>query len=206
MQVVKGFCDLSEKASAGRFFDLAVCALLLDVLVQRDALDVVGDDANLFVGFDQVVHFDDVRVVNLLEGHDFSLHRLSLHRVVQLDLLVDLDRQLLLRELVVARVDCGVGALSDGLADLVVVEDVCTKCLVVVDACLRALSLRRSKRFSWFQALLVHADRDRAAVRLGRLALLGVWAVVSVEVDGLRPQLLLGGGPIVERRLLRPEA
>ena len=30
-----------EKASAGRFFDLAVCALLLDVLVQRDALDVV---------------------------------------------------------------------------------------------------------------------------------------------------------------------
>ena len=40
---------------------------------------------------------------------------------------------------------------------------------------------------------------------LGGFTLLWVRAVVSIEVDGLRPQLLLRGGAIVEWRLLRPE-
>lgn len=124
VKVVECLNDLLEESATGSLLDLTVGALLLDILVQRDASNVVCDDADLFAGLDEVIHFDDVRVVNLFQRHDFSLHSLSLHRIVQLYFLVNFDSVFSHVELVVAHVNCRVGALPDGLANLVLVKDV----------------------------------------------------------------------------------
>jgi hypothetical protein len=97
---------------------------LLDILVQRDALNEVSHDANLLARFDEIIHFDDVWMVDLLEGHDFALNCLPLHRVVQLDLLIYLNCILAHVLLVVAHIHRCISSLTDGLANLVVVEDV----------------------------------------------------------------------------------
>lgn len=124
MKVIKSFYDLFEEPAADRFFHLSVCALLLDVLVQRDAWDVVCYDADGLACFYQIVHLDDVRVIDLLQRHDFPLHGLSLHRVVQFGLLVDLDGVLLHVYFVVANVNNGVRTLTNCFTNLVLVDAV----------------------------------------------------------------------------------
>lgn len=52
MEVIKCLGNLFEETAANFFFDLPVRALMLDVLVQRDAADVVGHDADLLRGLD----------------------------------------------------------------------------------------------------------------------------------------------------------
>ena len=122
VKVVKRLTNLFEELSADRFFDLPVRALLLDILVQRYALNHICDDADLFARFNEVIHLDDVWMINLLEGHDFSLDCFALHRVIELDLLVNLDCVLLHVKFVVADVNCCVGTLANRLTDLVVIE------------------------------------------------------------------------------------
>ena len=46
MEVIKGLRNLFEESTAHWFFHLAVGALLLDVLVQTNAANIIGYDAN----------------------------------------------------------------------------------------------------------------------------------------------------------------
>lgn len=82
VQVVKAFGYLLEKASTSRLRHLSVHAALLNKLMERDAADVIGNDGDLFGGLDEIVHSNDVRVVDLLESKYLSLYRLPLHAVV----------------------------------------------------------------------------------------------------------------------------
>jgi hypothetical protein len=65
VKIVKSLRDLLEESAAHWLFDLAVGALLLDVLMQTYAADVVGHDANCLRGFNQIMHLDDIGVINL---------------------------------------------------------------------------------------------------------------------------------------------
>lgn len=67
MQIVEGFRDLLEEAATDALFYLSVRALLLDVLVQRYAFDVVGYQTDLLAGFNDVVHSNNVRMIDFLE-------------------------------------------------------------------------------------------------------------------------------------------
>ena len=90
--------------------------------MQRNTLDIVHDDAYLLRRLNEVMHPDDVGMVDLLERHYLSLHGLALHAVVKLRLLINLDGILLHAALVVTGVNHSVGALTDWLSDLVRVE------------------------------------------------------------------------------------
>ena len=79
VKIVKSLRDLLEKSAAHRLFHLAVGALLLDILVQTYAADVVGHDANCLRSFNQIMHLDDVRVINLFQSKNLSLNSLSFH-------------------------------------------------------------------------------------------------------------------------------
>lgn len=84
VQEVKSFCDLPEELSANWLFDLSVGTLLFHVLMQRNALNIIRDDANLFRSFYQIMHLYDMWVINLLQRHYLALHRFSFHGIVQL--------------------------------------------------------------------------------------------------------------------------
>jgi hypothetical protein len=122
VQVVESLDYLFEEPPAGGLLDLSIGALLLDVLVERDALDVVGDDADLPGCLDEVVHFDDVGVVDLLQSHDLPLHCFLLHVVIQLGLLVNLNGELLSSALVVTSVHLRIGSLPYRSAKLVILQ------------------------------------------------------------------------------------
>lgn len=82
MEVIKGLCDLLEESAAHWLFYLAVGALLLDVLVQTYAANVIRHDANCFRGLNQIMHLDNVRMINLFQSENFSLNSLSFHGVI----------------------------------------------------------------------------------------------------------------------------
>jgi len=79
VQKIESFCNLSEEFSANRFFNLSVGTLLFHVLMQRNALNVICDDADLLGSFYQIVHLYDMWVVNLLQRHYLSLNSFSFH-------------------------------------------------------------------------------------------------------------------------------
>lgn len=122
MQIIKSFSDLLEEAAADALLHLAIRALLFDVLVQRYAFNVIGHEANLLTCFNYVVHSDYVRVINFLQGKDLALHSLPLHAIIQFNFLINFDGTLLHGLLMVASVDACVGALADGLADLIILK------------------------------------------------------------------------------------
>eukprot|EP00356_Strombidium_inclinatum_P004515 CAMPEP_0170487398 /NCGR_PEP_ID=MMETSP0208-20121228/6218_2 /TAXON_ID=197538 /ORGANISM="Strombidium inclinatum, Strain S3" /LENGTH=253 /DNA_ID=CAMNT_0010761661 /DNA_START=337 /DNA_END=1098 /DNA_ORIENTATION=- len=122
MQVVEGLSDLLEEATAGGFFYLAVGALLLDELVEADTTNIISYYANLLAGFDQVVHLDDVGMVNLPESQDLPLHRLPLHTIVELRFLINLDGILLHCLFVLALVNYRISTLANGLSNSIVLQ------------------------------------------------------------------------------------
>ena len=120
MQIIESLSNLLEESAADALLHLPIRALLLHVLVQRYALNVICDKANLLTSFNYIVHSDYVRVIDLLESKYLSLHGLPLHGIIELDFLINFDCTLLHRLLVVARVHACIGALADGLADLII--------------------------------------------------------------------------------------
>ena len=82
VKIVKSLRDLLEESAAHRLFHLAVGALLLDILVQTYPTDIVGHDANCLRGFNQIMHLDNVGVINLFQSKNLSLNSLSFHRVI----------------------------------------------------------------------------------------------------------------------------
>ena len=99
--------------------------------MQRYTLDKVSDDANLFRCFDQIVHFDNVRMINFLQSHYFTLDRLTLHGVVEFCFLVNFNGKLPHVDFVVADIDDSVSSLTDRLADLIVLKDSSLNCLAL---------------------------------------------------------------------------
>jgi len=125
VQVVKCFSDLFEKPATSRFFYNSVGAVLLYELMERNALDEVGHDANLFGCLDQIVHFYHIWVVDFLQSHNLSLNCLPLHAIVQLGLLINFYRKLLHVLLMVADVDDCISSLPDWFANLIVFQRSC---------------------------------------------------------------------------------
>lgn len=82
MEVIKGLRNLFEESSAHWLFHLAVGALLLDVLVQTNAANIIGYDANCLWSFNQIMHLDNVRVINLFQSKNLSLNSLSFHWII----------------------------------------------------------------------------------------------------------------------------
>ena len=122
MQVIKAFCDLLKESPADRLFDDSVGAHVLDILMKRDALNVVHNNADLLLCLYQVMHPDDVWVVDLLQGHDLALNSFSLHAVVQFGFLIDFDCIFFHVTFVVASVNHSICSLADWLANLVGLE------------------------------------------------------------------------------------
>jgi len=123
VQKIKSFSDLPEEFPAYRLFNLSVCTLLFHVLMQGNALNVIRHDANLLGRFYQIMHLNDMRMVNLFQSHYFTLHCFSFHRVIQFRFLVDFNSVFSHVNFVVAHMYDGVCPLTDGFANLVVFHD-----------------------------------------------------------------------------------
>jgi hypothetical protein len=119
MEIVKALSYLLEEPSTSFLGNHPVGAVDLNKMVHTYAIDEVGHDADLFLGLDQVVHSDAIRMVYLTQGDYLTLHGLTLHGVVQTSLLVNLDGEPLSRVAVVADAHHRVGPLPNELADLV---------------------------------------------------------------------------------------
>lgn len=82
VEVVEGFGNLLEETTAGGLADLPIGAVVLDVLMETDATDVVGYNTDLFTSLYQIMHPDDVGMVYLLQSQYLTLNSLPLHAVV----------------------------------------------------------------------------------------------------------------------------
>ena len=65
--------------------------LVLNQLLERDALDILRHYVNLPARFDKFDQLDDVRVVQLLENSYLTLHSLSFHWISQFVAIIDLQ-------------------------------------------------------------------------------------------------------------------
>lgn len=129
MQIVKSFYNLPKKLSANWFLYLSVSALLFHVLMKRNSLDHVSYDADLLSCFDQIVHFDDMWMVNFLKGHYFTLNGFSLHGVVELGFLVNFNSKFSHVNFVITDVHDSVRSLTDWFADLIIFKNASLNCL-----------------------------------------------------------------------------
>ena len=66
MQVIECFANLFKETPTYIFLDLSIDTLMLDILMQGYSRDIVGHYANLFVCFDQIVHSNNVWMIDLL--------------------------------------------------------------------------------------------------------------------------------------------
>lgn len=73
---------------------------LLDILSKTDPFYVIGYEINLLLTVDQVVEVYNSGMVESFETCNFPLACLFLHRILQFELIVDLNRVLLLISLV----------------------------------------------------------------------------------------------------------
>lgn len=163
MQIVKCFCNLSEKLPANGFLHLPIGTLLLNILVERNALNIICDYANLFGCFYQIMHFYNMWVVYFLQGHYFTLDGFSLHGVVQFCFLVDLNGIFAHVHLVVANVYDGVCSLTYWFADLIVFQDSSLDGLALESSALGfALVMVVLMAHVLFVDIAFHAHRDHS--------------------------------------------
>ena len=66
MQVIKALNDLFKVPSTNWLLDLSVGALLFDILVQTYALNEISYNADLFLSFYKVMHFNYIWMINFL--------------------------------------------------------------------------------------------------------------------------------------------
>lgn len=83
------------------------------VLLQRDALDVVSDDVDLLRRVNQVVQFNDTRVLEALKHRNLALGCLAFHRILQSVFLIYLHCILLLISLIEAQTHSSVRSLAN---------------------------------------------------------------------------------------------
>lgn len=125
MQVIECFTDLFEESPTNILLYLPIDTLVLDVLVQRYTRNIISHNANLLVCFDQIMHSNYIWMINLLQCHYFTLHRLSFHAVIELHFLINLYCTFFHTCLMIAYINNCKCALTDSLADLVVFEQAC---------------------------------------------------------------------------------
>jgi len=70
--------------------------LALQMAMQRSSINVLHDHKNLLVRIEDLVQLSKAVMVDLLHDFDFSLHTLSSVWVLQLALLINLNRDLLI--------------------------------------------------------------------------------------------------------------
>ena len=122
MKVIERVYNLLEKLTTYIFFYLSVGALLFHILMKRYSRNIVCNYAYLLTSFYQIIHFDNMRVVNFLQSHNFPLNCFSFHTIVQLRLLIYFNSKLAHVHFVITSVHCCVCSLADGFADLVVLQ------------------------------------------------------------------------------------
>ena len=91
--------------------------------MQASARYIVCDNAYLLGGFNQVMHPDDVRMVDSFQSHDFSLNGFTLHGVVQLCFLINLNSKFPLSWLVHAQMYYRVSPLANWLTNLIIFKN-----------------------------------------------------------------------------------
>ena len=97
-----------------------------DLVEELAALANLGHEVEALLVLEVLVHLDDVGVVHVLEDHDLVLQHLDLLRVQQV-LAQHLHGALALGGLVEAQPHLAEGALSEHLADAVVVADLAVR-------------------------------------------------------------------------------
>jgi hypothetical protein len=122
MQIIEGLYNLLEKSSTYGFLDHSVGTLSLYILVNTYATDIIGYDTYLLCRFNEVVHFDNIGMVDLSESYDLPLHGLSLHAIIELYLVIYLNGVFLLGLFVMANPYNSICSLSDDFSNLVVFE------------------------------------------------------------------------------------
>lgn len=122
MQIVEGLYNLLEKSSTCGLFDHSVGTLSLNILVNTYATDIISNDTYLLCRFNEVVHFNNIGMVDLSKSNDLPLHGLSLHAIIELYLVIYLNGVFLLGRFVMANPYYSIGSLSDDFSNLVVFE------------------------------------------------------------------------------------
>jgi hypothetical protein len=121
MEVKHGFNDLAEDTSGRELSHLSI-RQLSNVLSQRDSLNVISNHENLLGWVNQVMQVDNTWVGEALQTLNLALARFFLHRVLQLNFVVNLHGILSIVSVVQNQAHLRVRTSSNDLANLVVVE------------------------------------------------------------------------------------
>lgn len=122
MQIFKSLYNLLEKSSTYGFFHHSICTLSLNILVNTYATNIISYDTYLLCRFNEVVHLNNIGMVDLSESYDLPLHGLSLHTIIELYLVINLNGVFLLGLFVMANPYNSICSLSDDFSNLVVIK------------------------------------------------------------------------------------
>jgi len=122
MQIFKSLYNLLEKSSTYGFFHHSICTLSLNILVNTYATNIISYDTYLLCRFNEVVHLNNIGMVDLSESYDLPLHGLSLHTIIELYLVINLNGIFLLSLFVMANPYNSICSLSDDFSNLVVIK------------------------------------------------------------------------------------
>lgn len=122
MQIFKSLYNLLEKSSTYGFFHHSICTLSLNILVNTYATNIISYDTYLLCRFNEVVHLNNIGMVDLSESYDLPLHGLSLHTIIELYLVINLNGVFLLSLFVMANPYNSICSLSDDFSNLVVIK------------------------------------------------------------------------------------
>lgn len=90
MQVLYSFSYLLKQFSALGFGDPPLRVDIFAIIIERNAIHIVGYEIDLFGSVNQFVHLDDVWMINFFKNCDLSLNSLPFHGISQLVLLIHL--------------------------------------------------------------------------------------------------------------------
>lgn len=156
----------------------------LEVAVQRAAVDVFHDQEDLLVRLECLVELRKALMINLLHDLYFSLHTFPPIWLQQFEFLVNFDSNLLIEYLVEANSNDGVRALSDPLADDVVVDVLyvtafSAELILLLLALLSMLVLSMCATVSVAAILLVLLHVVGESVRLGQVRLVEILLLLN---------------------------
>ena len=122
MKIFKCFSDLLEKSSANALFYYSICTLLLNILMKRYSLNVIRNNAYLFLSFYQIVHFYYIRMIYFLKSHYFSLDSFSFHAIIEFWLLINFNCVFFHSVLMIACIHNSISTLSNRFSNLIIIK------------------------------------------------------------------------------------
>lgn len=122
MKIFESFSYLLKKSSANTLFNYSICTLLLHILMQWYSLNIIRNNAYLFLSFYQIVHFNNIRMINFFKSHYFSLNSFSFHAIIKFWFLINFDCILFHGVLVIAGIYNSISTLTNWFSYLIIIK------------------------------------------------------------------------------------